>query len=88
MGVLESLGSSALGRTNEVIKGRGLLDTRAQILKVPQVTESLQHGGSRVRRRLAGDGVGTVALNVTLGGISRQQPGRDTATETVEAESV
>lgn len=65
-----------------------MLDTRAHILQVPQVTEGLEHGGSTIRGRLAGDGVSTVALNVTLGGVRREQPGGDTTTKTVEAESV
>lgn len=65
-----------------------MLNTRAKVFQVPQVTEGLQNRGSTVRGRLAGDGVSTIALNVTLGGIRRQQPGRDTATQTVEAESV
>lgn len=88
MRVLESLGRRAHLRANEMVKGRRVLDTRAQVLQVPQVTEGLQDRGSTVRGRLAGDGVGTVALNVALGGIRRQQPGRDTTTQTVEAESV
>lgn len=88
MGVLKSLGGSAGLGADEVVKGGRVLDTRAQILQVPQVTEGLEDGGSTVRGRLAGDGVSTVALNVTLGGVRREQPGGDTTTETVEAESV
>lgn len=88
MRVLKSLGGSAGFRADEVVKGGRVLDTRAQILQVPQVTEGLEHGGSTVCGGLAGDGVSTVALNVTLGGVRREQPSGDTTTETVEAESV
>lgn len=88
MRVLKSLGGSAGIGADEVVKGGRVLDTRAEVLQVPQVTEGLEHGGSTVRGRFAGDGVSTVALNVTLGGVRREQPGGDTTTETVEAKSV
>lgn len=88
MGVRKGLRRRANARSNEVIERGRVLNTRAAVLKIPQETEGLEHGGSTVRGSLAGGGVGTVSLDVALGSVRREQPGRDTATETVEAESV
>lgn len=88
VGKSQGHGGVASLRTNKVIKGRRVRDTRSGILKIPQVTQSLQNGSSTVRLRLASNGVDTVVLNVALGSVGRDQPGGHTATETVEVESV
>jgi hypothetical protein len=74
--------------TNQMIKGRRVLDTRTHILQIPQVTQSLEDRGSTVRRRLASNGIGTIVLNMTAGSIGGDQPSGHTATETIKVESV
>lgn len=88
MGVGQSGGSSTSLGTNQVVKGRRLGDTRSEVLQIPQVSEGLQDGGSTVRLGLAGNGVGTVVLDVALGSVGRDQPSGHTSTKTVEVESV
>lgn len=88
VGVGQSSRGRASLRTDQVVKGRGVRDTGREVLQIPQVTQSLEDGGSRVRGRLASGGVNTVVLDVTLGSVGRNEPSGHTATETVELESV
>lgn len=88
MGVSQGGRGLASLRTDQVVKGRRVRDTRSEILQVPKVTESLEDGGSGVRGRLAGGRVSTEVLNPALGGVRRNEPSGQTATETVKAEGV
>lgn len=83
---LGGVGTSA--GSNQVVKGGRVRDTRAEVLDVPQIAESLQHRGGSVGSGLAGDGVGTVVLDVAGRSVGRHEPGGHTATETVEVQSV
>lgn len=71
-----------------MIKGRRVRDTRSEVLKIPQITQSLQDRSRTVRLGLASNGINTVVLNMALGRIRRDQPGRHTATKTVVGQSI
>lgn len=88
VGVSQGLRSIASLRTNQVVKGRGVRNTRREVLQVPQVTQSLEDGGSRVRGRLAGGRVNTEVLDVTGRGVGGNEPSGHTATKTVEFQGV
>lgn len=83
-------GRSILTETgsNEVVKGRGVSDTRGQVLEIPEVGKGLEDGGGAVGLDLAGDGVNTLVLGVALGSVGGDEPGGETATKTVEVEGV
>lgn len=83
-----SRGRRASLGTNQVVKGRRVRNTRSEVLQIPQVTQSLENRGSRVRSRLASSGVSTEVLDVTRRSVGRNEPSRHTATETVELQSV
>lgn len=84
----QGLGGVTSHGTDQVVKGRRVRDTGSEVLQVPEVAEGLEDRGGRVRRRLAGGGVGAVLLNVALGRVGGDQPGGHTATEAVELEGV
>lgn len=64
-----------------------MLNTRGEGLEVPQVAQSAQNGGGRVRDDLA-EGVRALLLNISLADPGRDQEGRDTTTKTVERKRV
>lgn len=90
----ESLGGGELDRSvlagsvlDQVIEGGSILNTGVERLKVPEISESAEQGRGRVRHSLALV-VGTLLLNVALADPRRDQESGDTATQTVELESV
>lgn len=88
VGDLQSLlGVADLG-ANQVVKGRGVGDTRGQVREIPEVAQGLEDRGRTVGRGLARGRVDTVVLDVALGGVGRDQPGRHTATEAVKSQGV
>lgn len=88
MGVSQSLRSLARLRTNQMVESRRVRDTGRKVLQIPEVSKSLEDRGGTVRGSLAGGGVDTEVLNVSLGGVRRDEPGRHTAAQTVKVEGV
>lgn len=89
MGSLESNRSILTqSRADQVIERWRVGDTRGEVLDVPEISESLEDGGSTVGSGLARDGIRSVLLDVSLLTVRGDNPGRHAATQTVEVKSV
>jgi hypothetical protein len=88
MGISQGRRSITLLRTNQVVKGRRVRNTRSKVLQIPEISKGLENRGGTVRGRLASGRVNTVVLNVSLGRVRRDKPGRHTAAQTVKVKGV
>lgn len=81
---------SILARTrpNKMIKRGRMRNPRRQILKPPQIPESLQHRRRAIRRRLPGRRIRAPILNIAAGRVRRDQPRRHPAAQPVVRERV
>ena len=89
MGSLESNRSILTqGLADQVIERWRVGDPRGEVFDIPEISESLEDGGSTVGSGLAGDGVRSILFDVSLLTVRGDNPSWHAATETVEVESV
>ena len=51
-------------------------DTRSRVLEIPKIAKGLQDRGGCIGVRLSGDRISAKVLKVALGGVGRDDPGR------------